>query len=176
MSIHEAIEFAAVAHRGQVRKGSDTPYIVHPAEVMQILTENGCEEKVIVAGLMHDTVEDAGVRLSEIEERFGSEVAAIVAAETEDKSKSWKERKQATVDRIGDESFEAQLVCCADKLSNIRSMLFDRKKVGEKLWERFNAPQDQIAWYYRSVVCSLAALADYEMYRELEKNVKEMFG
>ena len=51
MLIHEAIEFAAVKHRNQVRKGTDTPYIVHPMEVMYVLAENGCDETVIAAGL-----------------------------------------------------------------------------------------------------------------------------
>ena len=46
MLIHEAIEFAAVKHRNQVRKGTDTPYIVHPMEVMYILAENGCDDTV----------------------------------------------------------------------------------------------------------------------------------
>ena len=63
MLIHEAIEFAAVKHKNQVRKGTDTPYIVHPMEVMYILAENGCDETVIAAGLLHDTVEDAGATL-----------------------------------------------------------------------------------------------------------------
>lgn len=55
MLIHKAIEFAAVKHRNQARKGTDTPYIVHPMEVMYILTENGCDETVVAAGLLHDT-------------------------------------------------------------------------------------------------------------------------
>ena len=60
MRIHEAIEFAAVKHRGQVRKGTDIPYIVHPMEVMYILTQNDCDETTVIAGLLHDTIEDAG--------------------------------------------------------------------------------------------------------------------
>ena len=143
MLIHEAIEFAAVKHRNQVRKGTNTPYIVHPMEVMYILAGNGCDETVIAAGLLHDTVEDAGATLKEIEEKFGKEVADIVAAESEDKSKIWQERKQTTIDRLPNESFEAQLVCCADKLANVRSMYYDFQKIGEKLWERFNAPKEK---------------------------------
>ena len=50
MLIHKAIEFAAVKHRNQVRKGTDTPYIVHPMEVMYILAETGCDETVVAAG------------------------------------------------------------------------------------------------------------------------------
>lgn len=50
MLIHEAIEFAAIKHRNQVRKGTDTPYIVHPMEVMYILAENGCDDTVVAGG------------------------------------------------------------------------------------------------------------------------------
>lgn len=88
MRIHEAIEFAAVKHRGQVRKGTDIPYIVHPMEVMYILTQNDCDETTVIAGLLHDTIEDAGATPEEIEAAFGKDVAQIVAAESEDKSKS----------------------------------------------------------------------------------------
>ena len=191
MLIHEAIAFAAVKHRNQVRKGTDTPYIVHPMEVMYILAENGCDETVIAAGLLHDTVcdetviaagllhdtvEDAGATLKEIEEKFGKEVASIVAAESEDKSKIWQERKQTTIDRLPNESFEAQLVCCADKLANVRSMFYDFQKIGEKLWERFNAPKEKIAWYYAGIVDALSVLEDYDMYQELKTTVQKMFG
>lgn len=175
MLIHEAIEFAAVKHRNQVRKGTNTPYIVHPMEVMYILAGNGCDETVVAAGLLHDTVEDAGATLKEIEEKFGKEVADIVAAESEDKSKSWQERKQTTIDRLPDESFEAQLVCCADKLANVRSMYYDFQKIGEKLWERFNAPKEKIAWYYNGIVDALSVLEDYEMYQELKNTSAALF-
>ena len=182
MLIHEAIEFAAVKHRNQVRKGTDTPYIVHPMEVMYILAENGCDDTVVAAGLLHDTVEDAGATLKEIEEKFGKEVAGIVAAESEDKSKSWQERKQTwqerkqtTIDRLPNESFEAQLVCCADKLANVRSMYYDFQKIGEKLWERFNAPKEKIAWYYNGIVDALSVLEDYEMYQELKNTSAALF-
>lgn len=71
MLIHKAIEFAAVKHRNQARKGTDTPYIVHPMEVMYILAENGCDETVIAAGLLHDTVEDGvSFRYSEGAEKY----------------------------------------------------------------------------------------------------------
>ena len=58
MKIHNAIIFASIKHQNQKRKGTNLPYIVHPMEVMQILTENGCSENVIVAGILHDTLED----------------------------------------------------------------------------------------------------------------------
>ena len=98
-----------------------------------------------------------------------------MAAESEDKSKSWQERKQTTIDRLPGESFEAQLVCCADKLANVRSMFYDYQKIGEKLWERFNAPKEKIAWYYNGIVDALSVLEDYEMYQELKNTSAALF-
>lgn len=174
--IHEAITFAARKHSGQVRKGTDIPYIAHPMEVMQILTENGCPETVIIAGILHDTLEDTDTSPSEIKSLFGDDVLRLVSAESEDKSKTWKERKQATIDFLAEDSFEARLVCCADKLSNLRSMASDKVLIGEKLWERFNAGKEDIQWYYESIVKGLTGLSDYAMYGELERLVKEVFA
>jgi (p)ppGpp synthase/HD superfamily hydrolase len=172
--IHEAIVFAARKHAGQVRKGADTPYFSHPAEVMQILTANGCPERVIIAGILHDTLEDTAATPEEIRSLFGEDVLRIVQAESEDKSKTWKERKQAAIDRLAGDSLEARLVCCADKLSNLRSMAADLDTVGEKLWERFNAPKADIEWYYRGIAAALG-LPGYKMFEELADLLGEVF-
>ncbi|MDR1219701.1 MAG: HD domain-containing protein [Treponema sp.] len=174
--IHEAITFAARKHSGQARKGTDIPYIAHPMEVMQILTENSCPETVIIAGVLHDTLEDTDTSPAEIKNLFGDDVLRIVSAESEDKSKTWKERKQATIDHLAEDSFEARLVCCADKLANLRSMASDQALVGEKLWRRFNAGKEDICWYYGSIVKELSELQDYGMYQELELLAQEVFA
>ena len=174
--IHEAIIFAARKHAGQVRKGADIPYITHPMEVMQILTENGCTEKVIVAGILHDTLEDTGTSPAEIMELFGEDILKIVTAESEDKSKTWKERKQATIDHLSESSLEVKLVCCADKLSNLRSMAADMEAVGDRLWERFNAPKSDIEWYYRQIFERLFDLGHTGMYQEYYNLLDEVFG
>ena len=175
MLIHRAIEFAALRHKDQKRKGTELPYIVHPMEVMQILTENGCDENVIAAGILHDTIEDTETTYDDILENFGKEIADIVANESEDKSKSWKERKQKTIDRLPNDNIETQLVCCADKLSNLRSMLSDYQKVGEKLWDRFRSDRENIKWYYNGIIESLTDLEDYNMYQELKDTFQALF-
>jgi len=173
--IHEAIIFAARKHAGQLRKGTDIPYFSHPAEVMQILTANGCPENVIIAGILHDTLEDTGTKPAEILECFGEGILKIVAAESEDKSKTWKERKQATISHLSGASLEVKLVCCADKLSNLRSMAADKEAVGDKLWERFNAGKSDIEWYYTAIAAALPDLAGYKMYRELIALLEKVF-
>jgi (p)ppGpp synthase/HD superfamily hydrolase len=174
-SIHSAIIFASLKHDGQKRKGTNIPYISHPMEVMQILTQNGCSEAVIIAGILHDTLEDTKATTKEIKNLFGSEILAIVASESEDKSKMWKERKQRTINELAKAPVDTKLVCCADKLSNIRSMYADKLDIGDKLWERFNAGKDDIRWYYESLVNQLAGLGAYQMYQELKELVGIVF-
>lgn len=153
--IQEAIIFATLKHEGQKRKGTDIPYIVHPMEVMQILSSMGCPTDVVIAGILHDTLEDTTATPKEIEELFGADVLNIVQHESEDKSKTWKERKQATIDHLKNASIETKLVCFADKLSNIRSMYRDKQQIGADLWKRFNAGKKDIEWYYRQVAEAL---------------------
>ncbi|MBO4508774.1 MAG: bifunctional (p)ppGpp synthetase/guanosine-3',5'-bis(diphosphate) 3'-pyrophosphohydrolase [Spirochaetaceae bacterium] len=176
LTIHEAINFAAIKHQNQKRKGTELPYFVHPMEVMQILTENGCDEEVIIAGILHDTLEDTNTKPEEIEAKFGKSILDIVLTESEDKSKTWRERKQHTIDCLKNDSMETKLVCCADKLSNIKSMYADLQNQGEKLWERFNASKDDIKWYYESIVNAISDLANYKMYQEIQETVKAVFG
>ena len=152
MLIHKAIEFAAKKHRNQTRKGSDTPYIIHPVEVMLFLKESGCSADVVAAGVLHDTLEDTDTTFEELKECFGEVVAKLVASESEDKSKTWQERKQTTIDHMKTASEEVVTVCLADKLSNLQSIVYDLKTVGDKLWSRFNADKDHVRWYYREII------------------------
>lgn len=184
LNIQKAIIFATLKHEGQKRKGTNIPYIVHPMEVMQILTELQCTEKVIIAGILHDTLEDTDATLEEIESLFGADVLAIVQTESEDKSKTWKERKAATIEQIKDDSAETKLVCFADKLSNIRSMYRDKLEVGAELWKRFNADKDSIEWYYRGIAEALLNPGTdgkmngsmySDLYKEFKKTIDKVF-
>ena len=152
-AIFHAIEFAAHAHAGQYRKQTRLPYIIHPLSVARILIEAGQDSSVVVAGVLHDVLEDTSATHAELEQRFGPEVAALVAeVSEEDKSADWKVRKQATVDCLATASPEAIWVELADKLDNIRSIAADQSRDGDKVWERFNSPKDMQRWYYESLV------------------------
>ena len=141
LNIQEAIIFATLKHQNQKRKGTEIPYIVHPMEVMQLLSAEDLPEEIIIAGILHDTLEDTDTKPKEIEQKFGKAVLDIVLTESEDKSKNWRERKQHTIDCLQKDSMATKLVCCADRLSNIKSMYADLQSIGEKLWQRFNAPK-----------------------------------
>jgi (p)ppGpp synthase/HD superfamily hydrolase len=174
--IHKAIQFAAVKHKGQNRKVTAVPYISHIMEVYGYLAQSGCSDNVLAAGILHDTIEDTATTAEEIEKIFGREICEIVACESEDKSKSWRERKQTTIDRLGDSPLAVKQVCCADKLSNLLSIYLDRRDIGEKIWERFKADRDQIRWYYDGIIKELTQLNGFEPYEKLKDYYKKVFS
>jgi GTP diphosphokinase / guanosine-3',5'-bis(diphosphate) 3'-diphosphatase len=120
-----AASFAAQKHKDQKRKGSDgEPYINHPIEVANLLVNVGKLEDsdVIVAGLLHDTVEDCGVSFEEIGKRFGTVVAGYVRELTDDKSLPKAERKLLQIEHAPHLSHGAKQIKLADKISNIRDV------------------------------------------------------
>jgi len=176
--INKALVFAAVAHLDQTRKGTGVPYITHPYAVGMLLARSGCPEPVIIAGLLHDCVEDTAVTLDDIADRFGAEVAAIVQGCSEpDKELPWEARKQHTIDGLRHAGLAVQLVACADKLHNISSMIEDYRQVGEELWKRFNRDKHQQRWYYRELVQCLegSEVGSHELYRQLGRSVAFLF-
>ena len=131
--IKEAAEFADRAHQGVFRKGTEIPYITHPMETAAIVTAFTDEPEMIAAALLHDVIEDAGVTREELEEKFGPRVAFLVDGESEDKSKSWVERKGATVERLKTATRDEKILALADKLSNIRSTARDYLVLGDEV-------------------------------------------
>lgn len=175
--INRAIEFATKAHEGQFRKGTKRPYIVHPVEVGDIVSTMTMDEEIISAAILHDTIEDcSGITRELLTEVFSERVASIVAQESEDKSRTWKERKRATIERLRSAPREVQIIGLADKLSNMRDIDRDYPMVGEELWNRFRMKdKDTIGWYYKGIRDSLkdsfeGAPAYEEYCRLIEKN------
>lgn len=175
--ITRAAKFAEQAHKGMFRKGTSIPYITHPLETALITAMMTDDEELIAAALLHDTVEDAGVTYRELQEQFGVRVARLVAEESEDKSKSWLERKGCTLAHLKDADRDTKLLTLADKLSNIRSMARDYILVGEGLWERFNVRQKELhAWYYTSMIELLRDLDGMPEYQEYVELCRRVFG
>lgn len=153
--LEKAIHFATTKHAGQLRKGTTIPYIVHPLETMIILRSMNADTNLLIAGLLHDTIEDTDTTLEEIAENFGTDVAVLVNGHSEDKSKTWEERKTHAIQELAKASRRMQMLVMADKVSNLRSIAADYRAIGDKLWERFNAPVEKLAWYYSGIQDSL---------------------
>lgn len=150
--VEKALYFAAKAHDGQRRKGMDVPYIVHPMSVAMRLLQVDASEVMVAAGLLHDTLEDTEVTYETLCTEFGSAVADIVNECSEcDKTKSWEERKQHTIDKITMQTLAVRTVECADKLDNISSLLDDYARLGNDVWKRFKRGYDEQLWYFTSL-------------------------
>jgi hypothetical protein len=179
--ISKAIETALEAHEGESRKGTEIPYVTHPLAVGIILAKAGCTDDVIAAGILHDTVENTGITLDDVRVKCGAKVAGIVQGCSEpDRGASWEERKQHTIDFLKSTSKEIKFVALADKLHNISSMAADYQKVGERLWDRFNALEEEQKWYYEGLVVALrddtADDAYQELHRKFARTVEAVFG
>lgn len=124
--ILHAASFAADKHKNQRRKGSDGhPYINHPLEVANLLVDVGKvdDDELVVAAILHDTVEDCDVTFEEIKERFGSTVADYVRELTDDKSLPKAERKRLQIEHAPHLTHGAKQVKLADKISNINDIV-----------------------------------------------------
>ena len=178
MSLFEkALQFALIAHRGQTRKGSNAPYLLHPMEAATIVASMTDNEEVIAAALLHDTVEDTDTTIEEIEEEFGPYITKLVASETEDKrkdrpeSETWKERKAESLKVLMEtDDLNIKKLWLGDKLSNMRAFYRLYQKYGNDLWNHFNQknPKEQ-KWYYETIEAALvdlegeAALQEYSV-------------
>ena len=122
--ILDAATFAADKHQDQTRKGNGQPYINHPLEVARLLANVGGvdDEDMIIAGLLHDTVEDSDTTFEQLEERFGERATGFVRELTDDKSLPKKERKRLQVEHAPHMTLEAKQIKLADKISNIRDI------------------------------------------------------
>lgn len=124
----KAVRFAAEKHSTQRRKNAAaTPYINHPVEVAEVLSDlAGVEdEEVLVAAVLHDTLEDTDARPEELEALFGRKVLGWVLECTDDKSLERAERKRLQVERASGKSEAAKIIKMADKICNLRSVLMD---------------------------------------------------
>ena len=127
--IEQAIRAAAVLHRTQVRKGEmPYPYITHVVAVAFLLFDYTTDEDVIIAALLHDTIEDTDYTVDELEEDFGANVRNLVETVTEpttDKETAlqWAARKKQYISQLEKGPTEALLIAAADKIHNMRSVV-----------------------------------------------------
>jgi len=181
-----AVEWAASRHRGQTRKGTTTPYLAHPLAVAALVLEHGGTETEAIAALLHDVVEDAGVKPKRIRKRFGAKVARIVEDCTErapvrkgapDRSaKTWSKRKRRMVRHLADpDTADAVLlVKAADALANARAIVADLRRIGPEVWSRFHAGAVDQLWYFRSLATVLSRRLPGALTDELRATVGEM--
>ena len=125
--VSRAADFAARCHAGQRRKGSSRePYLNHLAEVAEMLASatEGSDAALVAAGWLHDAIEDSDTSRDDLVERFGEDVAALVVACTDDMSLPRAVRKRHQVEHAPHLAPRARMIKLADKISNVRSLIF----------------------------------------------------
>lgn len=161
-----AAHFAAQKHAAQRRKGEAAePYVNHVLEVAHLVAQtlDAPDPEILMAALLHDTIEDTGVTAAELAAHFGAGVAELVVELSDDRSLPKAERKRLQVEHAGRRSARAQTIKLADKISNLRSILqsppadWDRAKKLEywdfclRLYGQLNEPHPQLAAEFRAL-------------------------
>jgi (p)ppGpp synthase/HD superfamily hydrolase len=188
--INHALAFAAKHHDRQVRKGTKLPYLTHPANVAVILTRYGSTNETVVAGILHDVIEDCvrdGYTREMLEQRigdkFGPKVLETVLAVTyrrlddDGVELSSEDRKADYLDRLSEANEEARLVCAADKVHNAASIVSDLRRTidPETVWGRFGGGKAATARWYRQVYDRLRAVGfDAPIMAELDSVSSEL--
>jgi GTP pyrophosphokinase len=179
----DALVYAAQLHAGQVRKGTEIPYLAHLLSVAALVLEAGGDEEQAIAALLHDAVEDQGGlgRLRAIRGRYGERVARIVLACSDawtEPKPPWPERKARYLARLPHTEAAVLLVSAADKLHNARAILTDVQEPvhgGDALFARFTGGKDGTLWYYTALVAAYQAAGfSNPLVRELARVVREL--
>ncbi|MBR2213723.1 MAG: bifunctional (p)ppGpp synthetase/guanosine-3',5'-bis(diphosphate) 3'-pyrophosphohydrolase [Eubacterium sp.] len=181
--LDDAIEFATKKHTEQTRKRENTPYILHPLEAAAVAAELTKDEDILIAAVLHDTVEDTDTSIDEVREKFGNRVAELVDSETENKredlppEETWEIRKKESLEHLKNSTDPAvKILWLADKVSNIRTLYRLYQKEGDDLWNHFNMKDiKKQAWYYRTVAELLSDLEDTLPYQEYKQIVDYIF-
>jgi (p)ppGpp synthase/HD superfamily hydrolase len=171
--INHALAFAAKHHDRQVRSGMRLPYLTQPANVAIILTRYGRDEDAVVAGILHDVIEDCvreGWTPPMLEERigakFGSAVVALVCSVTLRRTDddgvdlSAEESREDALRRLADARDDALWVCAADSVHNAQAIVSDLRRTAfpESVWDRYPAGRDGTIHWYQRVADRLRAI------------------
>jgi (p)ppGpp synthase/HD superfamily hydrolase len=189
-AINHALAFAAKHHDRQVRKGTKLPYLTHPANVAVILTRYGSSNETVVAGILHDVIEDCvrdGYTREMLEQRigdkFGPKVLETVLAVTyrrhddDGVELSSEDRKADYLERLSEANEEARWVCAADKVHNASSIVSDLRRTvdPETVWSRFGGGKTATARWYREVYERLRSVGfDAPIMAELDSVSSEL--
>lgn len=175
----EALRFAADAFAHKERKGSGIPYMSHLLAVTTTVMEHGGTPEQCMAAALHDYLEDIeGSSSEELEARFGPNVARLVRALSDSTrpghKEPWKERKVRYLAHLRTSDAEVKLVSAADKLHNASTIVRDRERLGDAIFERFTPTKDETLWYYRAVMEALAHEWDHVILEELGREVRRL--
>lgn len=182
-TIDRALAVAAFCHAGQTRKDGPTPYIAHPVAVAMIVSDFTEDQDVVAAALLHDVLEDVPPSVYSAEDmtaEFGERVTEMVRGVSEEKTAGqatppWRIRKEGYLATLADDSEECLLISAADKIHNLRSMVTAHGKLGDAMWEVFNAGPEELLWFYGAIADTVSErLGDCEASLQLRRAVDDI--
>lgn len=175
-----ALRLASQAHDKQLRKGSSIPYISHVVHVARILERHGFGEELILAGLLHDVVEDTDLSLEDVRARFGDRVAQLVDAVTERKAEDgverpWEVRKAESLEKLRVADANVAALKAADAIHNGRTTCEDLVQDGPVVWKRFKRGPEVTRNYYAAIAdIARQQLGAHAIVLELDEVVSEL--
>ncbi len=172
----EAVEFSFKAHEKQKRKGTGISYVSHPMTVAVILAKLNANQTQILAGILHDILEDTEFKKTDIKRKFGTEVANLVEEVSEsDKDMPYMERKERAAAKLFVISEEAVLVKAADVLSNMVDLITDLQRKSGEAFEIFNTDKNgKIKQMERVVKILVSRIKNKKLAESLKKNLKKI--
>lgn len=180
--IKRAIQFAARKHDGLYRKDAEPlPAITHLFSVALLAAEDGADDTIVIAALLHDTIEDTDTTAEEIEAAFGPTVRTLVEAVSEPSRDaagrvlSWRERKEGYFKTLETAPDDALVIVAADKIDNIESKIAAFETEGPSLFARWPRPVSEYLWYHGTAFALVQArLPDHPLTKRLaEVHAKE---
>lgn len=153
-----AKEHAIKVHKNQIRKSNGKTMVYHPLAVGELLEQFGYDDEVVSAGYLHDTVEDTSTTIEDIEELFGHRISSLVFNASEpDKSLSWEERKNHTMNVVKSSPIDDIAVVLADKIHNIEDLTNELQIQGLSVFNSFKRGVDKQLWYFEGVYNSISS-------------------
>lgn len=187
--IEKAIVRATVLHHFQKRKISGVPYIVHPYSVAFLLAHYVDDEDVIIAGLLHDVLEDTPEYTEAmLLEEFGERVLQIVKEVTEDYTQAerlnhllrggdrdaWRTRKERYLHNLSNDSEAALLVATADKVHNMRNVVDEYAEHGNQVWVQFRRKPEELLWFYSEASRVISERLKHPLVVEMNRLLQEL--
>jgi (p)ppGpp synthase/HD superfamily hydrolase len=163
-----ALVYAEQVHAGQSRSADGAPFILHPLEVACLLRDAGAADHVIAAGVLHDVIEKTDADADDLRERFGSSIAALVVAVSEDERvRGYSKRKAALRQQVSEAGSEALTVFAADKLAKVRELALDDGSDGDRPRVSASKRRRRLAHYRQCLKLLEQTLADSPLVAEL---------
>ncbi len=179
--VRKALDFSATVHKDHLRVGLNVPYIVHPVAVASLVSNYVQDEEVVSAALLHDVIEDSnGYTAEHMQRDFGGRISMLVDSVTENKYdsfgkiKPWQERKESYLEKLREGSSECRLICVADTIHNIESLLQTISQCGNEVLGQFGAGLDKKILFYEQIIRTIGGSIPNELRERLVSLVEEL--